>query len=297
LIGRLGKCAALFLVACVGVFAFGAASASAGTFTVDTLEDPSEGAPCEGVTDGCTLRHAMERANETEPGTENRIEFAVEGVIHLEDGVLPYVERPLTVDAATLPGYEGEPLVELDGSETSNEGEVFGFHAHDALNIFGLAIGGFENAVFDHATKRLQLCGDYLGVELDGATPRPNRVGLWINGEFEGEPPIGTGSEIGVGCGFLPGNVISGNTAAGILDEGSATLIGNNRIGLDAFGDPLPNGYESAPPVGGILVAGTAIESTIGSYFDGEEIRGGANEIAYNAGPGVWVEKGASKPG
>ncbi|HEY5977309.1 MAG TPA: hypothetical protein VIT85_05585 [Solirubrobacterales bacterium] len=287
---------------CVALSASLAGSAAAANLTVTTLDDSPEAAECSISVFECSLRHAIGFANTIDEAST--IEFEVEGTIELEGEQLPSTIWPMTIDATTLANYEGEPLVEIDGSALPTEGlGTDGLHANSRLNVYGLAIGGFTNGIYDNSTKDVNVCSSYLGVRLDGETARPNAYGLFVNGEFEGSPPIGIGSTIGTDCDSgvaeppieLGGNLISGNELAGVYDEGDATLIAANWIGLDALGESLANGSASPLPHGGVVAAGTASETTVGRYFiEGTPI-GAPNTIAFNVGPGVWIESASSE--
>ena len=84
--------------------------------------------------------------------------------------------------------------------------------------------------------------------------------------------------------------MISGNSEYGIVDGGKETLVGNDSIGVDARGNPLPNGTAGVAG-GGIRLAAGAEGPLIG-------IVGGSDEqtdtIAFNHGPGVLEESGVS---
>ena len=285
------------LVASVSLCGVFASSAAAENYVVTTLEDSEKpfNECYQPFSELCTLRHAIERANE-QAEESSTITFEVAGTIHLEGLPIESTGRPLTIDATTLEDYEGEPLVEIDGTEVSDEGATAGLHAHAELNVNGLAIGGFTNGIVDHTTENVGVCAGYLGVRLDGETALPNAYGFYADGEFDSEPPFDFGSDIGKGCGGLGGNLISGNEFAGVLDEGINDFVAGNRIGLDAFGRPLPNGTAlSSLPRGGVVIGLAASEPTIGAYFDGEGVLGAPNQIAYNNGPGVLVESGLSE--
>ena len=78
------------------------------------------------------------------------ITFGVAGTIKPENP-LPELEEEVEIDATTAPGWEGEPVVELDGTETFTEGgETWGFQSaiNSKVRIEGLAIGGFYIGVW-----------------------------------------------------------------------------------------------------------------------------------------------------
>jgi hypothetical protein len=254
------------------------------TFTVNSRGDEGTAAGCEAETD-CTLRGAIEAANETEnPDTINFAE-AAEGKIEVDGFPLPEITEPVEIDGTSAPGYAGSPVVEVDGTEADNEGPVRGFETGSSggVTIRGLAIGGFRTAgVFLGGAAPSRLCSSWVGIELDGTTPLPNGVG--VETEFET-----VGSQIGVGCGAGSApNVISANEEFGIEDFGFETEIGGNRIGV------LPGGGVAGNEEGGIRIHEAAEGTVIGS--DGTVVGAPeSNQITNNDGPGVFVETGLSK--
>jgi trimeric autotransporter adhesin len=270
------------------------AAALAETYVVNTLAGTSSISGCELPESECSLPDAIYAANHEDPGPST-IEFAVEGTIELKLQPEAIVE-PLTIDATTPLGYEGSPVVEVDGSEIESEIPTGGFvtYGEGQLTLEGLAINGFEyNVVIADDGEPSQICGNYIGTDLSGTEARPSPgvfepgAGVLVAPGFES-----TENEIGgPGC---PGNVISGNGEAGILDYGEDTEIEGNRIGTDPSGLlAIPNGtgseseseseseYEFSPA--GVVV---------GSESFGVWVFG--NTIAHNEGPGVLVEGGAA---
>ncbi|HJZ34834.1 MAG TPA: hypothetical protein VJ204_01075, partial [Solirubrobacterales bacterium] len=262
------------------------------TFVVNSTADTATKAGCEAGDATCTLRGAIEAADAT--STPDTIDFAAgaEGTIKLGTE-LPRIGEPVTIDGTSAPGYAGRPLVLIDGSEAETEGEggeVEGLVVEEdggGTVIQGVALGGFSYAVWLNGVVGSRICSSWVGVELDGHTPLPNRYGI-----ESGEDAVG--NEIGAGC--ATGNTVVGNSIDGIIDFGSETEIGANVIGIGPDGTPMGNGGpggEGAKPAG-ILVAENADESTIG----GTGALGGEpapNTIAYSGGPGVLVEKGTSR--
>jgi CSLREA domain-containing protein len=251
------------------------------TLVVNTLGDSAHG----GCVTTCSLREAIEVADET--AALDTIDFAdsAEGVIEPHEA-LPPITEPVEIDGTSAPGYAGRPLVLLDGAEVPRgEGDDVPLSEGLAIEgegggsvIKGLAVGGFQYGVYLNGTTGSRLCSSWVGVELDGATALPNEVGV--------EPGRASGNDqIGVGCaaGAAP-NVISGNSEWGIVDFGFRTEIGGNMVGVGPAGAVMPNG------LGGIRLA----------YGEGPESRepqiGGTtgeiapNTIAYNEGPGILVE-------
>lgn len=152
------------------------------------------------------------------------------------------------------------------------------------------------------------------GVMPDGATPAPNGTNIRIGDAASGENRTARGNWIGErqdeeslatpicdgGCNVIaaaagPGIDLDGNGGSEEPATGS-TRISGNYIGLDAFGQPLPNGAEG-------VLAGRSIGTTIGGPAAGDRnlIDGGTYGIF--AGPnsyqlrveGNWV--GLNPPG
>ncbi|HVO54599.1 MAG TPA: hypothetical protein VMT37_09310 [Solirubrobacterales bacterium] len=260
------------------------AAAAAQTFEVDNLGDSSGGA-CTAAAGDCTLRDALTLANETlELDT---VEFEVAGTIEPETP-LPIVSEPVDIDATTVSGYAGAPLVALEA-----KGEAA---AHEALaligssqgsSVSGLAIGGFEWGMQLGAPGgNMSVCANYIGVALDGHTATPNGTAILV--------ALGsTGNRIGAGCGALGGNLISASRSYGIFENGTETQISANGIGVDAEGGPLGNG----PPLGaagGIWVTSNSVKPFIGGVPNPGPGESAPNTIANNYGYGVFVETSAS---
>ncbi|HET7443880.1 MAG TPA: hypothetical protein VFJ57_04410 [Solirubrobacterales bacterium] len=257
------------------------AVASANTYTVDTLNPAYSPYGCEDDLE-CSLSSAIGKANIDEE--EDTIEFSVAGTIELESETLPWIIHPVTIDATTAPGYAGSPVVAIDGEEAQSEGLIEGLTFLDGAGgsrVEGLAIGNFELGMFVAGGSAIWVCANFLGVGLDGTTAFPNDTGI---------ETAGAGARIGAEC-SNGGNVISGNTAYGLTDFGEGTVIGDNRIGIDAAGDPMPNGRPTSIGAG-ILVSSVAEEPFIGGIPGDEGFP--ANDIRYNEGAGILVEDAAS---
>jgi CSLREA domain-containing protein len=262
------------------------ASATAQTFVVDTLAD-NEGGLCEAAAPAdCTLRGAVTLANQT--AEADTIEFEVAGTIELQTS-LPTIFNPVQIDATTVSGYAGAPLVALEaGTQAASEGEGLALiGGADGSSVAGLAIGGFQRGVLLGAPGGgMSICATYLGVGLDGQTATPN-----VNGVDTG---VGSpGNLIGAGCGSLGGNLISANSSYGIVDFGAGTQISENMIGLDLTGAPLGNGPQGGAGAG-IFVTALAEGTFIGGVPSPGPGESAPNTIAANNGYGVLVESSAS---
>jgi parallel beta-helix repeat protein len=114
-----------------------------------------------------------------------------------------------------------------------------------------------------------QIDNNLIGVDIDGLTPRPNALGINLNGS---------------GC-DIRSNRIANNTRDGIWVQGDDNTIERNVIGMNFDGSAAPNaGY-------GIRISGN--ENTIGlardSTFDGGYH---ANDVLFNAAGGIAVTTG-----
>jgi len=129
------------------------------------------------------------------------------------------------------------------------------------------------------ACNGLVLQGNYIGTNAAGTAALDN-TGAGVNLEQSSNVQVG---------GAAPGasNVISGNFGGGVrVDAGSGTAVRGNLIGTGATGAAaIPNNSE-----------GVLLENCTGVTVGGA---GGANVIAFNAGPGIRFESGAgnSAPG
>lgn len=174
-----------------------------------------------------------------------------------------------TEDGTTaLPnGYDG---IRIAGSEST--GNTIGGNTAARRNIIsgntgnGILLGANDNDVF----------GNYIGLDPSGTSALPNGSdGIYIYAADEQPPTVG--NDIG-GTLAGQGNVISGNTSAGIhLFNANENYIKNNIIGLNA------SGTAAIPNERGIVVArGSANE--IGTYDTGS-----GNIISGNTSDGILL--------
>ena len=262
------------------------AGASALELEVNTLNDPGDGS-CFYPEEECSLRAAIYAAdNSEEPDT---ISFKVAGTIKPEFA-LPELEGEVTVDGTSAPGWEGSPVVYLDGSEAEMEGGTWGLRVREnsTAKIYGLGIGEFDLGIWFEPQSSGRACGNFVGTDLTGTQPRPNYDGIWVD---DSARFVQVGRQCGEDGG---GNLVSGNTEWGIVAAGEELEIDRNLVGTDASGEaPLPNGpdpEEVEAEGGGIRVGPNAIEVTVGGLDDQELPH---NVVAFNRGPGVLVQNGA----
>jgi titin len=251
------------------------------TFTVTTADDVGPG----------SLRRAIHLANAS-PGLD-MIAFAIPG-----DGVhtinvqtaLPAITDPVAVGGQTQPGYQGRPLIELNGTNAG-------------IGVQGLVIerGGSGSVIRALAINRFAMPGP-LFEERGADGIRILADNCVVKGCFIGTDPTGTIdlSNAGAGVRILGGasnnlvggttaparNIISGNTHAGVHIGGAGTngnRIQGNFIGTDATGlAALGNGGEFEGGWGGVVVVRDAAQTLIGGTAPGA-----GNVIAANWGGGV----------
>lgn len=269
------------------------AAAAAKEFVVNTPGDGDTLINC-GVAETCTLRRAIELANSNgEPDTISFAGIAAGSVLDIEETPLPDITEQVTIDGDTAAGATpGEPAIELVPTGFGTTEFVPGLWVRngESTRIEGLAIGGFGEGIDvgsseSGLTLETEICGNYLGVELDGETARPNEVGIEVEGNLTEKPD---GTIIGAPDAACEGNAIAGNSAYGVVDSGLRTTLASNSIGIgpQPAGQILPNGTPATGSAGvraTNLAVGTMIGGTAPSGRD-------ANVIAFNHGPGVFVE-------
>ncbi|MCB0872454.1 MAG: putative Ig domain-containing protein, partial [Thermoleophilia bacterium] len=183
---------------------------------------------------------------------------------------LPVITDGVDLDGTTQSQYatHGRPVIRIDGTMLSAGQHGIGHGAAVTSTIRGLDVVGFPAGGVHILDGTVTLTGNWLGVDVDGATAVANGTdGLLVDG--------GT---VTVGGDESSGNVISGNTSMGIrLAGGSDHIVAGNAIGLTADRTAnLPNG------AAGVLSDATRV--TIGGDLS---VQG--NTISGNAGAGVMV--------
>jgi hypothetical protein len=250
----------LFVCACLA-----GATGRAATFLVTNAANAGPG----------SLRQAILDANAATGQSTIFFNFTGSGPFTLSlSSPLPPLTQPTLVDATTMAGYAGKPLVELDGGGLPGDGLVL-TAGHSTVR--GLAIGHFGGSglrLEGGGTNRIE--ANCLGVRADGVTPFPNQQhGVQIVGS--------SGNRVG-GAEASQANVIAANQGDGLRLEGADAadnVIQGNFIGTDADASQ-PLGNSGA----GVVVAG-AVNGLLGGTNPGE-----GNWIAFNGGQGVLVIEG-----
>jgi uncharacterized repeat protein (TIGR01451 family) len=231
---------------------------SAATFTVTSPLDSGPG----------TLRQAILDANALGAGPHTIAFNILPAGPHtiVPESALPVLTASETLlDATTQPGYTGAPIIEISGLALAG---ADGLRIDGAKSrVQGFAINRFSAAI-DVTASGVQVMNNYLGLELDGLTVRPNFRGVFCNdcGALEIGSPAGNDR-----------NVISGNIQGIYIAGGQGNnIIRSNYIGTDATGMFARGNY-------------TGIDWTESRGRIGDAAAGGANVISGNREYGVQM--------
>jgi uncharacterized repeat protein (TIGR01451 family) len=180
---------------------------------------------------------------------------------------LPGIAGQIAVDATTQPGYAGVPLVEIDGSSPAT-GIAFSI-AGDNSAIRGFSIQN-EGYGIDITGNSNTVEANYIGLTPAGAAA-PNANGVRV---------FGNDNTIG---GTTPAqrNVISGNTAAGVIltNTASGNTVSGNYIGTD------PAGTSVRANAIGINIFDDSDSNAIGGSTTSHR-----NVISGNSSAGVFID-------
>ena len=212
------------------------------TYTVTSLADTDTGSGDSG-----TLRYVLNLANANHTGTASlpdHIQFATgAGTIAvglLSDGApLPALasDEVAIIDATTATGYTGTPIITLNGTLASAVPDANGLTiSGGSSTIKGLDIVDFSgNGIQLDTNGGDTVLSSYIGITTAGVIAANGGDGIDIVGTANNI--IGSSTPIGSVSG-LGGNVISGNSANGVLIEAGAdnNTVAGNYIGIDATG-------------------------------------------------------------
>lgn len=219
------------------------------TFTVWNTADGGEG----------SLRWAIVEANRDDGPTRIEFDIAGEGAqtIRLNAALDPLV-RPVVIDGRSQPGYEGSPLIRLDGSALAPGTHGLVVEGGDSL-IAGLVVTGFPGAgiMLTGASGNL-VESSYVGVDPSGGRAAPNGEGVLI-----------LGSSYNTIGGDSAGNLISGNLGAGIRIASAASESLGNRIIGNRIGTDFEGGTALGNRSGGVLIAGGGGNHLAGNLISG----------------------------
>ncbi|MCY7348217.1 MAG: carboxypeptidase regulatory-like domain-containing protein [Pyrinomonadaceae bacterium] len=229
-----------------------------------------------------SLRQAIFDANNT-PGTQI-IRFNIAGTAPFTitpNSELPALIQPIIIDGTTQPGFNGTPIVELNGTNAVTNPclRIFGGNS----TVKGLVINRCRfSAIFIFSGGGSTIQGNYIGTNVAGNAAQGNGIGITI---FESSDNL-----IG-GTTTAARNVISGNSlllnvqdsGTGILIKSTAApnFIQGNFIGTNAAGTAaVPNGV-------GISIAKPSPATSSSGNTIGGTIPGTRNVISGNTEVGI----------
>jgi len=292
--------AALTALSCF-LLALTAGSAAAATFQVNGTGDQPDAttadSTCETAAVTCTLRAAIETANES--AGADTINFAASfdggaGASIVLGSGLPAISGSETIvgdgsgRCATAAGFAG-PCVAVAGVAGQPVLTVSG----DDDAIEGLALtGGSVGISVTGAARGFSARNDWIGIDLSGTT-RPNGAGILL-GPSVGDVQIG-------GTIAAERNVVAGNSGDGLDIHGASdAVVAGNYFGVDPGGTiAVPNGTDiavsSVPPYGP-----NASRNTIGGELTPAEAQtpacdGPCNVISGALGAGIELSESGTE--
>ncbi len=213
----------------------------------------------DGICDAdCTLPDALSVANADPDLSIINFDIPGDGVhdllLHGASSII--LHYPVVIDATTQPGYNGTPLIEIDGSNLNDYGIEISTNPTtpqfdpSGSTIRGLAIinYGWAGIILDN-TSSITLEDNYIGVAPDGLTAAGNGL--------QESDDIMAGSAIALwendNNNIIRGNVISASPQAGILlaHQSDNNIIENNRIGTNAAGTAALGSQKYGVYIGG----------------------------------------------
>ena len=230
-----------------------------------------------------TLRQAILDAN-AHPGADT-IKFSIGGggmqsIAPLSP--LPTLTQKVTIDGTTQPGWVGDPLINLDGSNAGNAAgltvnadgcKIKGLVVHDFFSVGGISLDSNNNVV----------SGDLLKFDTFGVEIAEGVSGNLIGGTTVHARNVISGNVIGVHIhNGSTGNVVEGNYI-GTTPDGLGAFANNTGIQIDeAAGNNTVGGTAAGA---GNLISGDStagdIGILIGADATGNKVRG--NKIGTNA--------------
>ncbi len=194
--------------------------------SVYTVTDPTDGGGSG------TLRSIIQQVNSDT--TPDVIDFDLPGnapYIIQPTSALPEITNSVTIDGTSQPGYSGQPLVELNGSQAGGGSNALQLEVGN-VTIQGLIIDQFNgNGIqIDQGDDDL-IDGNYIGTDSTGTQNEGNN-GDGITLSTTSNDTIG-------GTTAQTRNVISANGAKGIhfiFGTNTGILVEGNFIGTDVTG-------------------------------------------------------------
>jgi hypothetical protein len=231
-----------------------------------------------------SLRSAILFANlNPNPSDADVITFAIPGTgVHriLPATLLPPITDPVAIDGTTQPGYEGTPLVVIDGSNIDIGEEDGGYGLAlgqpGASIVRGLSIVNTPGKGIVLISDENLVQSNWIGVDAATGEAGPTQeAGVAVMNGAAGNI-IGVDCPLEGPCLSSGANLISGNAGAGVyIYDGDNTRVRGNRIGT------TPNGLAALPNGEGVGIS-EGSSNQIGGVRGGE-----GNLISGNLGAGV----------
>jgi CSLREA domain-containing protein len=239
-----------------------------------------------GADGAVSLREAILAINNSGNLSGNQIHFNIAsgGVQRISvASSLPSINREITIEGRTQPGYTDVPLIEIDGSlATEGDGLILApgssgstIRALSIINFAGTGLGGHGILVFSNNNI---IQSNHLGVTSNGASAG-NFAGLVLLSGASNNWVGGTNAD--------QENVISGNSLGGISITGLGTT--NNHIIGNYIGVGADGASARANGDYGVNVWGESSGNYIGGIATGE-----GNLIQNNLNLGISVQASAS---
>lgn len=233
-------------------------------FTVDSTGDGADAIAGDGICDdgsgACTLRAAIGEANalNNTAADPDLIQFGIAGAgphTIQPTSALPNLSDPVVIDATTQNGYNGAPVVELNGMNAGSVVSGLKITSNGGgSTIRGLAINRFdEHGIFVSRRDGVTIQDNYLGTDVTGTQTKlgNGEAGIYI---INSEDTL------------IDNNLVSGNDQ-GIVIEGTKsknTIVTANLIGTNAAGTTaLKNRFVN-------IDIAAAAENRIGGPNDGD---------------------------
>jgi CSLREA domain-containing protein len=204
----------------------------------------------------CTLREAINAAN-SNPGSDT-IRFSIgSGLKTISPASqLPFITDTVTIDGSTQPGFNGMPLIEINGTNAGQASGLFLYASNSVIR--GLVINRFSGSGIysnspDAPASGNIFEGNFLGTDPTGLLAQKNgQNAIFI---------AGTINNLIGGTTSQAGNVIAGNVnLQNGLGRPNGNVIQGNKIGTDSPGTTFLGGD--------LIIAGGSYE-TIGGTIAG----------------------------
>ena len=252
------------------------AHAAAKTFTVNATGNSQDTNPGDGIcltsSGNCSLRAAIQEANANTG--KDTIAFNIPGtgvqiISPGPNGLLDDITDPVIIDGSTQPGFNGSPLIEIEGSNAGNNVNALTITAGNS-SVLHLIINRFDGSgirITSAGGNTIQ--GNYIGTSAAGTLARANGGHAII---------IQSNNNIIGGPNLTDRNILSGNSgqasgSTGLFVEGSFNTITNNYIGTDVTGTKALGNA-----TGGIILSGS--QNIIGTIGAGNLISGNGSGSA-----------------